>query len=603
MKEIFISVALFICLLGTNCYANANSIFTGEARWQSSQREGMLGTCSSLSEHAGSNRNYRWIDDSHGCERVDQLGVSEFSSELLGAVNNGQQGILNGREVDPFWKDSRQFGELLRVVAIKRILLRHQQLLGSPMVNIDSSKCYQFNQGIQNVNAQLGGVNTYNRANKNDHPLSIVRQHQLVFKAKKIKELISQINEIKNLPNDQKMRVRLTSGRYSRASYQNTPEQLREIENLESEINNLLGTSPFLLLDRESEICLFNCSGKMFENQPWIERVSRMTPGSSELMDTIKYFIHKTSTSLRKTVHSLCQVYSDEGRHNSRLQNTYLSRTLRFLNPNQACRNAVSSQSTSDPSILYLQRKIASYSTLDSEEKENINKLAMGQCESEKPFGWPELYAMDDVVDEVTSRFGFSRFSECFRGRVESFSNFSSNISMAVGLGCLASAGVMGPFAIACGAFDVGLIHGAYRSARSHHNQISSCQSAPRVCSQRSVKSALRAYQSSRTDLILSILGEGAGAAIELTARATRVNRALELTNEIERHYAHLPYQSMQKINQKLDQVKNLPYSEKQARLNDLLEDAKEIRELQDNLLREYGNRAHLKYPCLFNRR
>ena len=264
-------------------------------------------------------------------------GVSEFSSELLGSVRSGQPGVLNGRKDDPFWKDSRQFGELLRVVAIKRILLRHQKILGSPMVNIDSNKCYQFNQGIQNVNAQLGGVDTYNRSNRNNHPLSIVRQHQLVFKAKKIKELISQINEIKNLPNHQKTRVRRSSGRYSRAFYQNTPEQLREIENLEREINNVLATSPFLLLDRENEICLFNCNDKMFESQPWIERVSRMTPGSPELINTIKYFIHKTSTSLRNTVHSLCQVYSDEGRHNTRLQNTYLSSNLRFLNPNQTC--------------------------------------------------------------------------------------------------------------------------------------------------------------------------------------------------------------------------------------------------------------------------
>ena len=159
----------------------------------------------------------------------------------------------------------------------------------------------------------------------------------------------------------------------------------------------------------------------------------------------------------------------------------------------------------------------------------------------------------------------------------------------------------MGPFAIACGAVDVGLMHGAYASSRSHYNQILSCQSAPRVCSQRSVKNAIRAYQSARTDLILSMVGEGLGAAIELTARATRVNRVLQLTSEIERHYAHLPYQSMQKINQKLDQIKNLPYFERQLRLNDLLEDVKEIREIQNNLLRKYGNRAHSKYPCIFN--
>ena len=100
MRNIFYSTALLVCLLQTNCYANARSInFTGEARWQSSQREGMLGTCSSLSEHQGSNRNYGWIDDSHGCERIDQLGVSEFSSELLGSVRSGQPGVLNGRKM------------------------------------------------------------------------------------------------------------------------------------------------------------------------------------------------------------------------------------------------------------------------------------------------------------------------------------------------------------------------------------------------------------------------------------------------------------------------------------------------------------------------
>ena len=80
------------------------------------------------------------------------------------------------------------------------------------------------------------------------------------------------------MPNSEKMRVHLTSGRYSTPSWQNTPEQERQIEEYEEEINDLLSRSPFLALDRESEWCLFNCNEKLYEHQPWIDRVAGCNP-------------------------------------------------------------------------------------------------------------------------------------------------------------------------------------------------------------------------------------------------------------------------------------------------------------------------------------
>ena len=58
--------------------------------------------------------------------------------------------------------------------------------------------------------------------------------------------------------------------------HENKKDRLR----YEEEINDILSRSPFLALDRESEWCLFNCSEKLYEHQPWIDRVAQMDPAS-----------------------------------------------------------------------------------------------------------------------------------------------------------------------------------------------------------------------------------------------------------------------------------------------------------------------------------
>ena len=49
----------------------------------------------------------------------------------------------------------------------------------------------------------------------------------------------------------------------------------------------------------------------------------RCNPESTELEDTIKYFIHKTSMNLKNMLYGLCQVEGEEERNRTSLQASF----------------------------------------------------------------------------------------------------------------------------------------------------------------------------------------------------------------------------------------------------------------------------------------
>ena len=170
---------------------------------------------------------------------------------------------------------------------------------------------------------------------------------------------------------------------------------------------------------------------------------------------------------------------------------------------------------------------------------------------------------MDRVVDSVARQFNYINYSECLRRKVESFTRLKSNFAMALGLGCLASVPISGPAGGPCGLADIAVMGSVHSDASVHYTQMSSCRSAENVCSESAMREAITNFNLSRSELLLSIAGEGVGATIALGARGLKLRRAMKSIHDIERSYAHLNTGTVTKINREMDRIKGLPLNQR----------------------------------------
>jgi hypothetical protein len=630
MKIIF-----FVLIFSLHVKAEDIPKFKGEPRWQSSLKGEIFGTCSNINEHGSDNtsRSYRFTDNKFDCNKLQNLKIIEFAQELLGSSKLNRQGILNAKEKDSIWKDSRQLGELLRAVAIKKVLIRHRDLLGVPMDNFDKNKCYQFKKGMGKINNKLKeGVLNDPLKNQN-HPLNPIKQHQLVHAAKSIqktlKEISSHKEQIFKIAVRYDCRGTATSGCHSRLRKEQKEYRDKYILPLERKIENIMAANPFLSLDREKEWCVINCSDKLWEYQPWIEKISTMEPQSEELVEKIKYFMAKTSSDLKRSVNSLCQVYSDEGKLRTDIQKNYQEKNdswgawgkwaLSFWDPAifigmkfrdkqdfKNCLSAVMNSESNDITVKYIKHQINGEKKVTKE----LAQLVRDQCIDEKPFGWKNLMGMTSVLQEVTTKFGFTKFAGCFQKKVDAISGVKENLALGLGLGCLAAVPIAPVVAFGCGALDVAAMYSVNSDARIHYDQMSSCRAAPNVCSDANVKASIRKYYSTRNDFLLSVIGEGTGVIAEVGAKANKASRAakdaakvIDKFQEIERSFAHLPTNVTNKISDQLKIIEEYGTNEEKLRgLMKIEDEIETIRENQQKAIRLAGdkNAASKRYKCLF---
>ena len=149
-------MVLIYSLLYLKAFANERDFIEGEPSWHSSLHHwecAMIYNDHLRSPNTGYGRGFGYQPNDFSCAKLERLQIIEFAEELLGAVGaGGRRGLLNHNLNDGSWRDSRYFGELIRAVAIKNILMKHQQILGTPMQSISEDKCYQFRGGIRNIN-------------------------------------------------------------------------------------------------------------------------------------------------------------------------------------------------------------------------------------------------------------------------------------------------------------------------------------------------------------------------------------------------------------------------------------------------------------------
>ena len=171
---------ILIFLFSVTSFAGRLPKFEGKARWQSSRKGSIYGHCSDRDEHGGEDNpsSYSFMGTKGNCRKLKKLAIIEFAEELLGTVNRQTPGILNASEEDGEYQDSRQLGELLRAVAIKKVLTRHRDLLGVPMKSFDTNKCYQFKKGMGKINNHLKDGASDNPLTSQKHPLNPIKQHQ-----------------------------------------------------------------------------------------------------------------------------------------------------------------------------------------------------------------------------------------------------------------------------------------------------------------------------------------------------------------------------------------------------------------------------------------
>ena len=154
---------------------------------------------------------------------------------------------------------------------------------------------------------------------------------------------------------------------------------------------------------------------------------------------------------------------------------------------------------------------------------------------------------------------------------------------MALGLGCLASVPISWPAGLACGLADIAVMGSVHSDASVHYTQMSSCRSAGDVCSRNAMREAITNFNRSRSELLLSIVGELVGAGIAVGIRELKIRRAMKSIHDIERSYAHLNNGTVNKINREMERIKELPLGERVEALEVLRRDVDEIRETQRN--------------------
>jgi len=405
-----------------------------------------------------------------------------------------------------------------------------------------------------------------------------------------------------------------------------------------------MAANPFLSLDREKEWCIINCSDKLWEYQPWIEKIASMEPRSKELVEKIKYFMAKTSSDLKRSVNSLCQVYSDEGKLRTEIQKNYQEKrysagawgkwALTFWDPTifigqefrdqhdfEYCLSSIMESKSNDIAVKYIQQQVK-----ENRKSKEIGSLISDQCKDETPFGWKNLMGMTSVLQEVTTKFGFSKFARCFGKEVDAISGVKENLALGLGLACVAAVPIAPVVTYGCGALDVAAMYSVSSDARIHNNQMSSCRAAPKVCDSAKVKASISKYYSAKNEFLLSLVGGGVGVIAEGVALASKASKAaknalkvakaskasetaknaskvLDKFYEIERTFAQLPTKVTDEISKELKYIKKyMSESDKLKGLERIQQQIDTIRNNQRKAIRLAGSESEAKrlYKCLF---
>jgi hypothetical protein len=557
------------------------------------------------------------------CSKIKGTELTPFTSIFI-ENNKNLGGMLNQWSRDNYL-------EMIRAVGVNRVLERHFQLTGSPMEGINSSKCSQFQDGIDNIlvtqkSASSKNISLLDSTGNSEHPTSIPYQIRIVAAAKKVQELITLRRDYNEKISKEITAIGLAgiseSGPtpYMQKQYQDNKNLYeRKIQDLENEIKAKMATYSFLTFDRDGS---YWGDDNLWDKQPWIAKVAVMKPGSPELLGLMKSFVARTSSDLKDTLHRLCQVPGQENPDLSPITQAYKSKLATVTNWSGSpgleidlCIAALTESRVNTELVKFIKQRSKLYIREYNRDRNtqidpNLRELLNSQCSpKDDAFSVSELTQMTEVKKEVLNAYPeYKALAQCLGEVAKDSDDFISDLGMTVGLACLGSAGIFPPFAFACGAVDMALMNHNHSLEFASTQKVIACRQAGDLCDDSMIQKSLDRLHSATTDLYLSIGGEVGGAVLSSGVKAVRLmnksRKVFDNLANIEHELVYLSKSRRLTIENEMLLIKNSKESKsyKLKMIERLVDEVNDIRLTQKQLIEELGSKenAIAKFPCLF---
>jgi len=387
----------------------------------------------------------------------------------------------------------------------------------------------------------------------------------------------------------------------------------QKIEQTKQEITMSLGKYPELLLDRQTG---FWSKDEIWEEQPWISRVSKMIPGS----DKVKHFLKDSKTTMEdnviKTINSLCMVPSLQ------VKTQYdKDRTVYYTDTKEAlpyeysqCHLRLSAETPKRSEKIKLLEKLL------IEKRENDNPVIETRitrlCDEETPYTMNQLLNFQSARESVLEDFqrpylNFAVINSCSQKSKESEEFYHKWSALGVGMGCLlgsvalgfsgVGAPLIGVLGAACSGIDLAIAVDNFNYYEDNFLKVSRCANAQiQSCDMSSYEQAIESYNSSINDIYYAsggaVLGE---IVLPFTfSKIGQLRKIKELSKYVAENLPHLPSDVAQVFNEELSRINKLKGKEKIEALSALRDDLEEIRSLQKSLSKQGRNISEVLSSC-----
>jgi hypothetical protein len=456
---------------------------------------------------------------------------SRIRNDQLSTYGNTPEfGDYKIRESD----EEKMFGELLRLKNIN-ILLKSYMFANRKHFDlaskIDTNICPK---GI------IDGIKIKSKQQKNlfdskglklrdNFKMSLGFRNDIISAARELKKLIKDYNYFIQEAKCKTYNVDLSSGIPETICF---PRDKAQANYLSRIIKKKLQKYPSLLLDRKTG---FWSSDKVWEDQPWIDKVANLKPEGKEIIDFILLANEKMNKKVIDTIHRLCMTPQEE-------------KSKRLNSPDREL---------------------------------NV-----------KAFKSHELVSISPTVDELLREFPnkvfkFKEIKRCINEQRSSDESWRQWKVLGTGVGCGILSGaiiysgvgipLIGSVVGACTIADIGIAIDNYNYFEESYTKVEGCSKAG-VCSVNLYDDTIKSYNNSLNDIYYSfgamVVGEAAGIFLN------KINKLKNNIKAFEKGLKSVPPEVAQRFGADLERVRNLPKANSLQEMEHLIVDFREIRNL-----------------------
>jgi hypothetical protein len=397
------------------------------------------------------------------------------------------------------------------------------------------------------------------------------------------------------------------------ANYRELKNTLSKMELTKKEIILGLGMFPELLHDRKTG---FWSKDEIWEEQPWILKVSKMIPGSADVKNFLKDSKTTMEDNVIKTIHSLCMVPKHQPKtHYNKQQTVHYKDSGKALPQKyNQCHLRLNAEKPLRVEKIKLLEKLLMdrRNSHDSAIKTRIARL----CEEETPYTLNQLLNFKSARESVLNEFKqpylkFNAINKCSQKSKESEEFYRKWSALGVGMGCLVGSvalgfsGVGAPLIGAIGAACTGVDIAVAVDNMSYHEdnflKVSRCTNTHmQSCGMSAYKQAVKNYNNAINDIYYAVGGAVLGdiAIPYAFSKVGQLRRIKEMAKYVEENVQHLPADVATTFNHELAKLNNLKGKEKVKALVNLKADLEDFRYLQDDLLKQGRNINEVLKSC-----